>query len=562
MSAAFNRRGAGTLSSPHTGKPLKDPGRWPLTAAIPHDVKKAIDYMRAHMHREVGMPQLAEFTGVTERTLRKHFQNFLGRSPASYWRCMRLGAAREEFLAPTKHNSISGIAARYGFNHLGRFAAEYRQCFGESPSTTLRRARDTRTQAATDDNASNDAHGRDIQCTWRASREKPVLVILPFQIATTNQRLFADSLAEVIACALCRVRSLAISTSVSLSRSARLEAQKQPITSRARYALTGRIVQDGDRVRVTIGLHDVGSTTLVWGDCYDGRATKPLPLQDRVTQGVMCAVMPSIRGAEIERARRKQPENLGAYDLTMRAIPLAFAANPSAARQALDLLARAMELAPDYALPAAIAAWCHGQLVTYSGTSAMAQEKANALALAERARVLDADHDPLVITARCAVHTMFNDFDTGAFLLERVLALDPTSSWAWERSGWLNLFSGRSAVAARHFKRAIMLAPAPAQNSLRYIGIGSACFDLGKYEEAALWKRKAMLEEPGTAWVNRTLAVTYARLGDRSAARRSLDAFRRCCPDVTIRQVINAAPFKPDFWNRVAEGLDDLGLPL
>src|SRR5262245_22623313 len=119
MSAAFNRRGAGTLSSPHTGKPLKDPGRWPLTAAIPHDVKKAIDYMRAHMHREVGMPQLAEFTGVTERTLRKHFQNFLGRSPASYWRCMRLGAAREEFLAPTKHNSISGIAARYGFNHLG-----------------------------------------------------------------------------------------------------------------------------------------------------------------------------------------------------------------------------------------------------------------------------------------------------------------------------------------------------------------------------------------------------------------------------------------------------------
>ena len=106
------------------------------------------------------------------------------------------------------------------------------------------------------------------------------------------------------------------------------------------------------------------------------------------------------------------------------------------------------------------------------------------------------------------------------------------------------------------------LAPAPAQNSLRYIGIGSACFDLGKYEEAALWKRKAMLEEPGTAWVNRTLAVTYARLGDRSAARRSLDEFRRCCPDVTIRQVINAAPFKPDFWNRVAEGLDDLGLPL
>jgi adenylate cyclase len=220
-----------------------------------------------------------------------------------------------------------------------------------------------------------------------------------------------------------------------------------------------------------------------------------------------------------------------------------------------------MEVDPDYALPVAMAAWCHGQLVTYSGTSAMAQEKAHALALAGRAGVLDADDDPLVITARCAVHTMFGDFDTSSFLLERALALDPTSSWAWERSGWLNMFSGRSSVAARHFKRAIRLAPSPKQNALRYIGIGSACFDLGKYQEAAHWKRKAVLEEPGTAWVNRTLAVTYAKLGDRSAAVQSLDTFRRCCPDVTIRQVINAAPFRSDFWNRVAEGLDDLGLP-
>jgi TolB-like protein len=562
MSAAFNRRGAGTRASPHAGNPSKDLGRLPQTAAIPHDVKKAIDYMRAHIHREVTVPELAQFARVTERTLRKHFQSFLGRSPAGYWRCMRLGGARDELLVTTKHGSISEIAARYGFHHLGRFAAEYRRCFGESPSTTLHRVRNAGTQATIHDNASAEPHRSDSQSMWRVSRERPSLVILPLEISTTNQRFFADSLAEVIACALCRIRSLAVSTSISLLRSARLEAHKQPSTNRARYALTGRIVQDGDRVRVTVGLLDLASTEQVWGDCYEGRATKLLLLQDRVTQGIMRAVMPNIWGAEIERVRRKRPENLGAYDLTMRAFPLASAASPSAARQALDLLTRAMELAPDYALPAAIAGWCHGQLVTYSGTSSIAQEKAIALAFAERARVLDADDDPLVITARCAVHTMFNDFDTGAFLLERVLAADPTSSWAWERSGWLNLFSGRSAVAARHFKRAIRFAPAPSRNALRYIGIGSACFDLGKYEEAARWKRKAMLEEPGTAWVNRTLAVTYARLGDRSAARRSLETFQRCCPDVTIRQVISAAPFKPEFWKRVAEGLDDLGLPL
>jgi len=213
------------------------------------------------------------------------------------------------------------------------------------------------------------------------------------------------------------VRSLAVSTAISLSRGAPADAHKQA-RSPARYAITGRIALDGDRVRVTIGLRDVASMQQIWGACYDGRATKAFALQDRVTQGVMRAVAPSIRGAEIQRARNKRPENLDTYDLTMRAFALASAASPSGARQGLELLDRAMELDPDYALPVAIAAWCHGQLVTYSGTITAAEEKARALALTERARVLDADDDPLVITARCAVHTMFNDFENGTFLLE------------------------------------------------------------------------------------------------------------------------------------------------
>jgi hypothetical protein len=70
-----------------------------------------------------------------------------------------------------------------------------------------------------------------------------------------------------------------------------------------------------------------------------------------------------------------------------------------------------------------------------------------------------------------------------------------------------------------------------------------------------------VLEEPGTIWVNRTLAVSYARLGDRLAALDCLDALRRSRPDLTISQVVSAVPFTQDFLDRVAEGLNDLGLP-
>jgi adenylate cyclase len=387
-----------------------------------------------------------------------------------------------------------------------------------------------------------------------------LVVVLPFKTAT-GERLFADSLAEGIACALCRARSLTVTVANLSPTVAWVEPQRLARERGARYALKGMVLRAGDRLRALVCLLDVASACQLWGDSYDGSAGDPFPLQDRVIAGIMRAVLPNVRGAEIERARRKPPEDLSAYDLTMRAFPLAFAASPAAAQQALDLLARAMELNPADALPVAMAAWCHAQLVTYNGTRALADEKACALRLAQRANVLDTDDDPLVITARCAVHTMLNDLETGSALLERALALDPTSSWAWERSGWLKTYLGQSDVAVRHFRRAIRLAPSCARNAHRFIGLGSACFDAGHYEESVRWKRKAVLEEPGTIWVNRTLAVSYARLGERLAALDCLDALRRSCPDLTISQVVNAVPFTQDFLDRVAEGLNDLGLP-
>jgi len=69
---------------------------------------------------------------------------------------------------------------------------------------------------------------------------------------------------------------------------------------------------------------------------------------------------------------------------------------------------------------------------------------------------------------------MMKDLDTAEALLERALVLDPTSAWAWERSGWLKTYLGQPKLAIRHFGNAIRLAPARCQNAHRFIGIGSA----------------------------------------------------------------------------------------
>ena len=136
--------------------------------------------------------------------------------------------------------------------------------------------------------------------------------------------------------------------------------------------------------------------------------------------------------------------------------------------------------------------------------------------LARRAAILDAD-DPLMLTARGSVHTMAGDFDGADALLARALALDPSCGWAWGRSAWLHSYRGNSEVAIDHFRHALIFDPS-ATNANNFVGIASAQFGAGRYDAAAHWMHKALVEQPGMLWTNRTLSVSYARLRERRKA--------------------------------------------
>jgi AraC-like DNA-binding protein len=93
---------------------------------------------REHPQRQA---ELCEAVGVSERTLRSYCRDSLGMGPSRYVRLRHLMMVRAAM-----HNAdpmmvnVSDIARRHGFAQLGRFAAQYRAVFGETPSTTLRRA--------------------------------------------------------------------------------------------------------------------------------------------------------------------------------------------------------------------------------------------------------------------------------------------------------------------------------------------------------------------------------------------------------------------------------------
>lgn len=107
-------------------------------AVLPRHVRRVQEYLQAHAHEPVCADELARVAGVSLRGLYAGFKEFCGVSPMRYLRDLRLDRARAELLAGRDVGNVAGVALRWGFAHLGRFSADYKTRFGESPSQTLR----------------------------------------------------------------------------------------------------------------------------------------------------------------------------------------------------------------------------------------------------------------------------------------------------------------------------------------------------------------------------------------------------------------------------------------
>jgi AraC-like DNA-binding protein len=139
---------------------------------LPSHVKRALAYMRDNIGEKITLEELASACAVPERILLRQFQRFLGVPPLTYLRRLRLNTARSELARPDNNDAISDIAIRCGFNHLGRFATEYRRLFNETPSATRQRARASAAGSGANSAASPPC------------RDRPSLPILPLRTET------------------------------------------------------------------------------------------------------------------------------------------------------------------------------------------------------------------------------------------------------------------------------------------------------------------------------------------------------------------------------------------
>jgi AraC-like DNA-binding protein/TolB-like protein len=495
----------------------------------PRHLKHALHLLRAEPARAWTLDGLAVACGVAPRTLQKHFRRFVGRTPLGYLRDIRFELARDELRRGPRNLTVTEVAARCGLNHSGRFAISYRQRYGETPSETRRPRR---------------VHGSDAASLplLLAALERPRVAVLPFNLVGPEAR-FAAAMAEGIASSILRLRWIVVSA-----------------TPDARYRVSGKVHGDGNgRLRVTVILIDASTDRVLWADHWDGSSDSAFEFEERAALRIARAIEPALRDAEIDRVSRKEPDDLSAWDLTMRALPGVLSYEPNAERRALEFLEQAMELAPNDPLPVSLAAWCHGVRGCLHFSVRPGEDRRAALQLAARASSL-AVGDVLTETALAAGYTLAHDLATAGIHADRALTLDGGSAWAWSRSGWISAYSGDGEAAIERLQIARSLAPADPLSARCCFGIASAHLLAGRYDEEIRWIKRGIAEGASAASMTPFLAAAYGLENRKEEAREALAQCKRIYPSLTIAQLRSGLPFGGSFFDRVAEGLESAGL--
>ncbi len=163
-----------------------------------------------------------------------------------------------------------------------------------------------------------------------------------------DQDYFVDGMVEDIIAGLSRIKwlSVAAHNSGRLYEGRALDLKRVGRELGVRYLLRGSLRKDNSRIRVSARMIEAETGDHLWAERYDRPLEDIFALQDEIALSVVGAIEPSLRKAEVERVKRKRPDNLDAYDLVLRAQPEVYSGMPEGATQALILLESALALEP------------------------------------------------------------------------------------------------------------------------------------------------------------------------------------------------------------------------
>jgi TolB-like protein len=522
------------------GDCVLDPGRRELTrgseaVALGPQVFDLLLYLVENRERVVSRDEVldAVWSGriVSESTLTSH-----------------INAARKAIGDSGQDQRLIRTVARKGFRFVGGVREEHRLS-----SSGLLRA-----EAAEPSGAPAQA---------LVLPNKPSIAALAFQNLSGDpeQEYFADGVVEDIIAALSRIRWLfVVARNSSFTYKGRaVDVRQVGRDLGVRYVLEGSVRKAANRVRITGQLIDAATGTHLCAERIEGVLDDIFELQDQVAASVVGAIAPRLERAEIELAKRKPTESLGAYDCHLRGMASFHRGTREAVDEALPFFYKAMKLDPGFATAHGMAAWCLFWRKVNGWTTDRAGETAEGARLARRALELGKDDDAVALTrGGHALAHFTGDLDGGIASIDRALALDPNLAAAWFLGGFLRLWRGEPDDAIGRFARAMRLSPLDSEMYRKQAGTAMAHLLAGRFDAASSWAEKAVGEMPSFLMPVGVVAASHALAGRMDEARRALRDLRRLDPALCVSGLGDWLPLRrPQDLATLADGLRKAGLP-
>ena len=183
--------------------------------------------------------------------------------------------------------------------------------------------------------------------------DRPSIAVLPFtnMSGDPEQVYFSDGISEDVITELSRFRELMV-----IARNSTFSFRGQNVDVReigralgAAYVLEGTVRRAGNRVRITTQLVNAASGVHLWSERYDRALEDVFAVQEEIAQSIVATVAERVRDEGEMVARRRQPEDIRAYDLFLQGLRLSDTFTPEAQAQAEALYEQARAIDPTFA---------------------------------------------------------------------------------------------------------------------------------------------------------------------------------------------------------------------
>jgi TolB-like protein/tetratricopeptide (TPR) repeat protein len=372
-----------------------------------------------------------------------------------------------------------------------------------------------------------------------------------------EQQFFSDGITADIITELSRWRLLAVrSRSASFRyRGPAVDTAQVARELDVRFVVEGTVRRMGDRVRISVQLIDAETGNHVWGERFDRAQAEIFSVQDEVVQTIVSTLMGRVHASDAERARRKPPSSLEAYECVLQGNSLHWD-DPEGAAAATRLFERAIEIDPGYGMAYALLATMRRSKWRDDPGSpnALLDE---AYELATRAVELD-DGESSCHSLLAQTCLYRRSFDLALQHMQRSVELNPNNQWNVADMGMVLVYAGRAEEALAWNARARQIDPY-FDEPWYWRQAGMTCMVLGRYEEAlTLFARTPIRGYRGAALI----AGCHARLGDMERSRACVAECLSLRPGFSIRHWMSTEPFKVEGdAARIAESLRLAGLP-